>query len=341
MCKTKQFTITNVMAHARCAIEKIKRVAGLFALAGLLFCPATATAQTFPDRPIKIIVPFAAASGTDAVARAMGDELTKLAKVPVVVENIPGANGILGSQTAAKAPPDGYTILMATSTTHAANGAMYKKLPYDPIKDFEPIMKTAEAPVVLVVRTESPYRTVAEFMADVKARKRLSFGSSSAASRIAAEMIKSSLHGDLLNVPYKASPQALTDLIGGQIDFMTIDLGPAMPLIKGGKLRALAVASLGPDAQLPGVPTLSNSGLNDFELITFGGVLTPTGTPPRVVEQLNVWMRQVMESPKVRERLVQTGITAAASSPQEFRVFLEKEKVKWARAVRDAGIEPE
>ncbi len=341
MCKTKQFTITNGMAHARCAIEKIKRVAGLLALAGLLFCPATATAQTFPDRPIKIIVPFAAASGTDAVARAMGDELTKLAKVPVVVENIPGANGILGSQTAAKAPPDGYTILMATSTTHAANGAMYKKLPYDPIKDFEPIMKTAEAPVVLVVRTESPYRTVAEFMADVKARKRLSFGSSSAASRIAAEMIKSSVHGDLLNVPYKASPQALTDLIGGQIDFMTIDLGPAMPLIKGGKLRALAVASLGPDAQLPGVPTLSNSGLNDFELITFGGVLAPTGTPPRVVEQLNVWMRQVMESPKVRERLVQTGITAAASSPQEFRVFLEKEKVKWARAVRDAGIEPE
>lgn len=341
MLKTKQFSITVAIGRAAYALKNIMRSAALSALTGLLVYPATTTAQTFPDRPIKIIVPFGAASGTDAVARAMGDELTKLAKVSILVENIPGANGILGSQAAAKAPPDGYTILMATSTTHAANAAMYKKLPYDPIKDFEPIMKTAEAPVILVVRTESPYRTVAEFMADVKARKRLSFGSSSAASRIAAEMIKSSLHGDLLNVPYKTSPQALTDLIGGQIDFMTIDLGPAMPLIKGGKLRALAVASLGPDAQLPGVPTLSNSGLKDFELVTFGGVLAPAGTPPRVVEQLNAWMRQVMESPKVRERLVQTGITAAASSPQEFRVFLEKEKVKWARAVKEAGIEPE
>jgi tripartite-type tricarboxylate transporter receptor subunit TctC len=313
----------------------------LLALAMLLGYPAISAAQSYPTRPIRIIVPFGAGGGTDVVARAMGDELAKLAHVPVIVDNIAGANGILGTQTASRAAPDGYTILMVTGTTHAANLAMYKKLPYDPVKDFEPIIKTAEAPLVLVVHPDSPYRTVAEFVAAVKARKQLSFAGSSAATRIAGEMLKSQLNGDLLHVPYKSSQQALNDLMGKQFDFMVVDTGPVMPLIKGGRLRPLAVSSSRRDGQLPAVPTFTEVGLKDFVLITWGGVVAPAGTPAKIVEQLNGWLRQVMQVQAVRDRMLQTGVAPVSTTSQEFRSFIKSEISFWTQAVKEAGIEPE
>lgn len=322
-------------------IDSTRRLALLLAVAGLLANPAVSSAQNYPTRPIRLIVPFGAGSGTDVASRAVADELAKLAHTPVVVDNIAGANGILGAQTAARAAPDGYTILMTTSTTHPANLAMFKKLPYDPVKDFDPIIKTSEAPLVLVVSPDSPYRTVAEIIAAVKARKQLTFAGSSAATRIAGETLKTQLNGDLLHVPYKTSPQALNDLMGKQFDFMVVDMGAAMTLIKSGRLRPLAVSSAACDSQLPEVPPLVEAGLKDFVLATWGGLVAPAGTPVNVVEQLNSWLPQVMQMQSVRDRMVQTGVTPTSSSSQEFRTFIKSEITFWTRSVKAAGIEPE
>lgn len=311
------------------------------ALAAMAGLAGQSLAQSYPHKQIRIIVPFAAGSGTDAVARVIGVELAKVAHVPVIIENVPGANGILGSQMASKAAPDGYTILMATGTTHAANVALYKKLSYDPAKDFEPIAKTAEAPLVLVVRPESPFRTISDFLAAAKARKPLSFAASSGASRVAGEMLKSSLKGDLLHVPYKGSPQALTDVMGGQVDFMIVDMGPAMPLIQAGKLRALAVTSLEREPRLPDVPTFPEGGLKAFELMTWGAAFAPAGTPKPIVDKLNGWLRQVVQTAVVKDRFTLLGLTAVSSSSEELRTYVQNETAKWVRIVKEAGIEPE
>jgi len=327
--------------NTRQRLLMLRAMPAVLVLAGLLGFPATSTAQTYPDHAIKMVVPFGAGTSTDAVARMVGEELSKLAQVPVVIENIPGANGILGVQAVSRAAPDGYTIMMTTSTTHAANTALFKKLPYDPIKDFEPITKVVEQTIVLVVRPDSPYRTIGEFMAAVKAGKAMTFAGSSASTRVASEMLKSRLKGNLLHVPYKSAPQALTDLIGGQVDFMSVDPTTALPLIRGGKLRALSVSSLRRDPLLPDVPTLSESGLKGFELTSWGAVFAPAGTPAKIVEQLNAWLRQALQSPGLRDRLVQNAYRPIPSSSQELRAFVESESAKWAKVIQDAGIERE
>jgi tripartite-type tricarboxylate transporter receptor subunit TctC len=230
---------------------------------------------------------------------------------------------------------------MVTNTTHAANLALYKKLPYDPVKDFEPITKTSEAPMVLVVHPDSPYRTAAEFFAAVKARKPMSFAAASATGRVAGEMLKIQLNGELLHIPYKTGAQGLNDVMGKQVDFMPIDTGTGLPLIKGGKVRPLAVSSSRRDVQLPTVPTFTESGL-DLVLVGWSGIAAPAGTPARIIEQLNAWLRQVTQVQTVRDRMLQTGVTPAVStSGQEFRAYLQSEISFWTRAVKAAGIEPE
>lgn len=313
----------------------------LLALAALFGFPTISNAQTYPDRAIKMVVPFGAGTSTDAVARMVGEELSKLAQVPVVIENVPGANGILGVQAASRAAPDGYTILFTTSSTHAANPALFKKLPYDPVKDFEPIIKVVEQTAIIVVRADSPYRTIAELLDAVGARKAMSFAGSSPSSRIVSEMIKSRLHGNLLHVPYKTSTQALTDLIGGQVDFMSVDPTTALPLIRGGRLRALAVTAQRRDAQLPGIPTLSESGLKDFELVAWAAVFAPAGTPARIVDRLNALLQQALQTQSMRDRLVQNAYTPVRSTSQELRAYIQSEMAKWAQVIKEAGIERE
>jgi len=315
----------------------------LFLLVAAWLSPqAIGAAAAYPSKPVKFIVPFPAGSGTDAGARVLGQWLTARTGQPVVVENRPGASGFIAAQAAAAAPADGSTVFVTTNTTHAANPAMFKKLPYDPVRDFEPVSMVGSAGLLLLVSADSPHRDIASFLAQLRAGgKRWHFGAGNSSSRIAGELLKTATGADLLAVPYKGTPPALTDLMGGQIDFMFCDVGPALPLVMSGKLRALATSSAGRELLLRDVPTLQEAGLKDFEMTVWSAAFVPAKTPKDIVEKLNELLRSALAEPAVRQEFAKTGGRSRGSTPQELRDFVKSEMAKWAAAVRAAGIEPE
>ena len=222
----------------------------------------SAFAQGYPAKPVTFVVPFAAGSATDQLARALGQSITEQTKQAVVVDNKAGASGMMAAQAAARAAPDGYTVLITTNTTHAANEHLYKKLPYDAVKDFQPVTGLGKGGQVMVVNMASPYKTVGDLVAGAKkAPGKLSFGSGSSSSRMAGEMLKQLSDTDILHVPYKSNPMAITDLLGGQIDFMITDTSTGMPQVKAGKLRALGYSTQKRSSQLPDVPTIDEAGV--------------------------------------------------------------------------------
>ncbi|RZL89573.1 MAG: tripartite tricarboxylate transporter substrate binding protein [Variovorax sp.] len=315
----------------------------LFLLAaGLLALAATAAPAAYPAKPLKIVVPFPAGSGTDTGARVLGQWLTAKTGQPVIVDNRPGASGFIAAQAAAAAAPDGHTLLLTTNTTHAANPAMFKKLPYDPVNDFEPVSTVGSAGLLLLVPALSPYQDIGSFLARLRAGgKRLHFGAGNSSSRIAGELLKTAIGADLLAVPYKGTPQALTDLMGGQVDFMFCDLGPALPLVMSGKLRALATSSGDRELLLRDVPTLKEAGLKDFEMTVWSAVFVPAKTPKDTVARLSELLRAALADPAVRQEFSNTGGRSRGSTPDELRAFVKSEMAKWAAAVKTAGIQPE
>jgi tripartite-type tricarboxylate transporter receptor subunit TctC len=315
----------------------------LFLLAAaLLALPAAAAPTAYPTKPLKLIVPFPAGSGTDTGARVLGQWLTAKTGQPVIVENRPGASGFIAAQAAATAPPDGHTVLLTTNTTHAANPAMFKKLPYDPVKDFEPVSMVGSAGLLLLVPAASSDQNIGAFLARLRAGgKRLHFGAGNSSSRIAGELLRTAIGADLLAVPYKGTPQAMSDLMGGQIDFMFCDIGAALPLVMGGKLRALATSSADRELLLRDVPTLKEAGLKDFEMTVWSAAFVPAKTPQDIVAKLNELLRAALADPAVRQEFSRTGGRSRGSTPDELRAFVKSEMAKWAAAVKTAGIEPE
>jgi tripartite-type tricarboxylate transporter receptor subunit TctC len=293
----------------------------VIALAAALCLPLAAQAQArYPDKPINFIVPFAAASATDQLARALGQALTEQTKQPVVVDNKPGASGMLAAQAAAKAPADGHTVLITTNTTHAANEHLYKKLPYDPVKDFKPVAGLGKGGQVMVVRAESPYKTVADVVARAKQQPgKLSFGSGSSSSRVAGEMLKQLSGTDILHVPYKSNPPALTDLLGGQIDFMITDTATGIPHIKAGKLRPLGYSTQKRSPLLPQVPTIDEAGVKGYDMGYWFAAYVPAGTPPAVVAQLNELLVNAVKSAPARAFFEASGVEAWTSTPACWR----------------------
>jgi tripartite-type tricarboxylate transporter receptor subunit TctC len=315
----------------------------LFLLAaGLLALAATAAPAAYPAKPLKIIVPFPAGSGTDTGARMLGQWLTARTGQTVIVDNRPGASGFIAALAAAAAAPDGHTLLLTTNTTHAANPAMFKKLPYDPVNDFEPVSTVGSAGLLLLVPAASPYQDIGSFLARLRAGgKRLHFGAGNSSSRIAGELLKTAIGADLLAVPYKGTPQALTDLMGGQVDFMFCDIGPALPLVMSGKLRALATSSADRELLLRDVSTLKEAGLKDFEMTVWSAVFVPAKTPKDTVAKLSELLRAALADPAVRHEFSNTGGRSRGSTPDELRAFVKSEMAKWAAAVKTAGIQPE
>lgn len=315
----------------------------LFLLAaGLLALAATAAPAADPAKPLKIIVPFPAGSGTDTGARVLGQWLSAKTGQTVIVDNRPGASGFIAAQAAAAAAPDGHTLLLTTNTTHAANPAMFKKLPYDPVKDFEPVSTVGSAGLLLLVPAASPDQDIGAFLARLRAGgKRLHFGAGNSSSRIAGELLKTAIGADLMAVPYKGTPQALTDLMGGQVDFMFCDIGPALPLVASGKLRALATSSADRELLLRDVPTLKEAGLKDFEMTVWSAVFVPAKTPKDTVAKLSELVRAALADPQVRQEFSRTGGRSRGSTPEELRAFVASEMAKWAAAVNTAGIQPE
>ena len=304
--------------------------------------PASAQAPAYPAKAITFIVPFAAGSATDQLARALGQSVTTDTKQPVVVDNKAGASGMIAAQAAAKAPADGYTVLITTNTTHAANEHLYKKLSYDPVKDFAPVTGLGKGGQVLVVNAGAPYKSVAELLAFARKNPgKLSFGSGSSSSRMAGEMLKQLADVDILHVPYKSNPLAITDLLGGQIDMMITDTSTGVPQIKAGKLRALGYSTQKRGAQLPDVPTIAEAGVKGYDMGYWFAAYVPAGTPAPVVARLNELLVQATKSEAAKSFFRTAGSGAWTTTPEELAKFQAAETQKWGKVIKAAGIEAE
>ncbi|SDP40687.1 Tripartite-type tricarboxylate transporter, receptor component TctC [Rhodoferax sp. OV413] len=299
-------------------------------------------AQTFPDKPITFIVPFAAGSATDLLARALAQAITVDTKVSVVVDNKPGANAFIGAQAAAKAKPDGYTVLIATNTTHAANEHLYKKLPYDPVKDFEPLTLLGRGGQIMVVNPALGVNSVADFVKLAKSKPgKLSFGAGSSSSRIAGELFKQMAGAYIVAIPYRSNPPAVTDLIGGQIEMMITDMATGMPQVKAGKLKALGVSTLQRSPLAPEVPTISEAGVKGYEMTYWFAAYAPAGTPAPVVTRLNELLVKAAHSSTAANFYQSTGTEITTTTPDELRKVQASESQKWGKIIKSAGMEPE
>ena len=311
-------------------------------ISALAVTPLGASAQDFPAKPVTIVVPFASGSGTDQKARLYGQAVAESLKVPVVIDNKGGANGFIAAQYVAKAVPDGYTVFMTTNTTQVANPHLFKKIPYDPLKDFVPVILLSKGYMLLVVRPDSPFKTLDDLLtAARKTPGKLSYGSGNSSSRIAAELLKQTAGVDTLYVPYKANPQAITDLIGGQIDFMFADAPTAVPQIQGGKLRVLATTGPKRLPSVPDAPTMQESGIKGYESSYWVAVYLPAGAPEAVVKRLNQAFAQAAETPEVKAYQTKISGIPVLGAPDVLAQFQAEEFKKWAQVIRTAGIQPE
>lgn len=300
-----------------------------------------ALAQTFPDKPVTFIVPFAAGSATDQLARAIGQAMTEETKQQVVIDNKPGANAFIGAQAAAGAKNDGYTVFITTNTTHAANEHLFKKLPYDPVKDFEPVTLLGRGGQILVVHPSVPANNVQEFIRHVKAQQgKVSFGFGSSSSRVAGELFEQMTGADLMPVPYRSNPLGITDLLGGQINAMFTDMATGLPQVKGGKLKALGVTATKRSPLAPEIPTIAET-VPGYESTYWFAAYVPAGTPQPVVARLNEILTRAARSQTAAKFYGPTGTELVVSSPDELRKFQAAESQKWARIITSAGIEKE
>lgn len=302
--------------------------------------PALAQASNYPNRPIRFIVPFAPGGVTDFMTRLMSKEFGDALGQPVVVENRGGSGGMIGSDLVAKAQPDGYTILLGTSATHAMNPHV-SDVNFDPIKDFAPVGLYGSNSAVLVVNPSLPVNTFQELIAYVKANPgKLSYASQGVGTsgHLAGELLKQQAGLDLVHVPYKGSGPALADVLGGQVPMMFDNITPSLPHIRAGKLRPLAVTSRDRSPLLPDVPTLAESGLPDFEVVGWIAIFAPAGTPEPIIRTLNKAMHTAIDRPEILQKLHDAGIKPALSTPEQLGDYLVSEHAKWGKVIREAGI---
>jgi tripartite-type tricarboxylate transporter receptor subunit TctC len=311
---------------------------------GLGLLASAAHAQDFPTRPIKIVVGFGPGGLGDLTSRLIAQKMSDSMGKPVVIENMPGAGGITAAASVARAAPDGYTILMATSTTLAINKTLYKNLPYDPVKDFAAISLVAAVPFALVVNPTVPAKTLAEFITYAKQNPGLAFGSAGNGSphHLGAEMLKSMAQIDIRHVPYRGSVPAMLDVIAGHLPFMIMDLQPALPQIKEGKLRILGVTTKKRISLAPDVPTLAESGLPDYELVAWQGVVAPAGTPRPIIDALASQINALVDDPANRDRFATLAVEPLpGSTPDSFAAYIKSEVDRWATIVKNSGAEVE
>ncbi|MDB5867036.1 MAG: hypothetical protein JWO70_4842 [Betaproteobacteria bacterium] len=295
-------------------------------------------AQTYPERPVRFIAGYPAGSASDNLARILSQKMSEAWGQQVIVDNRPGAAGNIAAETTARATPDGYTILLV-ATNHAIVPSLYNKLPFDPIKDFAPVSYVSFAPALLVVNPSLPPRSVPELITLAKAKPgQLNYGSSGngATPHLAMELLKTSAGVDIRHVPYKGIPPALTDLLGGQIQLMFSTMAPAVPLVRAGRLRALAVSSAKRSSAVPEVPAMSEF-IPGFDATSWQGILAPAGTPPLIVARIRDTAAKALQAPDVHQRLVDSGYTPVGSTPAEFGAFIRTEMSKWAKVVKASG----
>ena len=323
--------------------SRIRRLSLVIAAIAALALPATsAWAQAYPNKPVRMIVPFAAGGGTDFFARTVGAKLGEQLGQTIIIDNKPGAATIIGAEVAARSAPDGYTALIADSTTLAVNPSLYKKLPYDPAKDFSSVTLTARFAMVLVVNPNiSKATTVKEFIEEAKKDPgKISYASVGAGTthHLTMELFQQRTDIKLIHVPYKGAGPAIQDMVGGQVPVMFVDLAAGGPMIKAGKLRVLAVASPKRIAALPNVPTFAEQGIAQFEAWAWQGLTVPTGTPKEIIAKLNAEYAKVVADPVVRQKLVDAGVEPVTSSPEEMNAYIKSETAKWAQVIKQSDI---
>jgi len=307
----------------------------------LFLFAAGAQAQTYPSKPVKLLVPFPAGSATDQIARVVGQQLQEGLGQPFVVENKPGAQGSIAATEAARAAPDGYTLMVATNTPLAANPSLFKKLNYDPVKNFAPVARLGTISFMIMVRPDFPAKNLKEFLSYSKNNPgKLSAGYGSAGSQVSQAMLRSMGGIDFIDVPYKGLPQAITDVLGGSISFTFADLANALAQIKGGKLRGIAVTSAKRSPLAPEVPAIAEE-LPGYELIAWFALVAPAGTPAPVVARLHDVTAKSLAKPEVAARFANLGTDVAPMNPEQLGGFIRSEIDKWAKMAKAAGIQPE
>jgi tripartite-type tricarboxylate transporter receptor subunit TctC len=313
----------------------------LVAIAVLLCVGSAALAETFPSRPVMLVVPLGAGGAMDVIIRTMGPKLTEQLGQPMIVENKTGGGTVTAAHYVAKAAPDGYTLLVAPSGTLTTNAVLYKTLPYDPVRDFVPVALYTKVPFVLVVNSSLPINNVADLVRYSKSGGALSYSSTGtgAVPHLATELLKSALGIEMTHVPYRGAPPALTDVVAGHVQLTFADPSLAPPMLKDGKVRALGASSLTRIGIMPDVPALAEAGVPGFEAVSWHMVVAPAGTPPDVVEKLHAAFKAVGKQPEIQERLTGMGlIPVDTPSVPELKKFLDAEMVKWRQQVEKAGI---
>ena len=314
------------------------RAAAIAPLAFALTLPASAQAP-YPNRNITLVLPFAAGSGTDTTTRIISKELGTALGVGMVIDNKAGANGSIAASYVARSAPDGYTIFVTTNTTHSANPYLLKTMSYDPMKDFTPIARTGDLPFMLVINPEIPANSVADLIALAKKEPgKYSYASGSSSAIVSGATFARLAGIDLLHVPYKSSPPALTDVIAGRVSMMFVDVLTGLPHVKGKALKMLAVTTKQKSALLPELPTMDET-VKGFDITSWQGYLGPANMPKDMVVKLNAEIRKIVERPEVKEQLAERGMEAFSQSPEEFEKFLKDQLVLWEKLITEAGIE--
>jgi tripartite-type tricarboxylate transporter receptor subunit TctC len=321
-------------------LKTMKLLAGCIAVAN--WAAGSAAAQDYPAKPVTFFVPFAAGSATDTLARSLGQGVASATKQNVVIDNRPGANGFIAAQAVARAAPDGYAVLIATNTTHAANEHLFKKVPYDAVKDFTPVTALARGGQVMIVHPRMPVKSVKEFIALAKRQPgKLTFGSGSSSSRVASELFQQMAGLQLVHVPYKSNPMAVTDLVGGHIDMMITDVVTGLPQVQAGKVRALGVSSPQRLPNVPDLPTIAEAGVAGYELTFWFAAYLPAKASPAVTARLRELLIGATEGPSAQSFFKATGIEPWTTTSAQLARFQSMESTKWAKVIKAAGILPE
>jgi tripartite-type tricarboxylate transporter receptor subunit TctC len=319
----------------------LKTLSKHLAIAALaLTAVSGAYAQTdYPNKPIHIVVTFTTGGAPDILARLIGERLQAAWGQSVIIDNKPGAGGNTGADSVAKAPPDGYTVVLGTVGTHSINGALYKKMPYDMVKDFAPITLLATTPNMLVVHPDVPAKTLKEFIALGKKEGKMTFASSGSGTSIhvSGELFKTMTGIDMTHIPYKGRASAIPDVLGGRVTMMFDNMPSSLPLVKDGKLRALGVTSAKRSAAAPEIPTLAESGLPGFEAVSWFAMFAPANTPKPIVDKLQAEVSRILKSPEISKKLLEIGLDPAGGTPAELAEYQKSEITKWAKVVKDSG----
>lgn len=320
----------------------MNRILSLLVALVALWNSSMVAAQSYPTKPIRVIVPYQAGQGTDVATRYLAEHLGRALGQPLVVENRAGAGGNIGAAEVARAAPDGYTLLMGTNGTHVLNQFLYPSMPFDPEKDFEAVALVSTFPMVILANPNAPYKNMADLLADAKARPDVvNVGLPSTTSRLVLELIQKQSGIVMRSVPYKGSGTSMTDLMGGQVLVAIDTASAARPFVASGKLKALAVTSLKDSALLPGTPPAAGEGLEGFQVVAWNGLYAPRGTPAAFVQKLNAEIAKILALPEARQRLLELGHEAAGGTPDSLARFARTERDKWGPLVKSAGMKLE